>query len=325
MMFKDDGSKKKRARMAIDRIVSFLPSATELLFEFGIGDKLFGVTHQCKHPKEAAKKPQVIRSVVDSDNLSSKEIDQATCTSLSEGRDIFQIDEKNLKDASPDLIILQDTCAACAAHTGQADRAVQILDKRPELHSIDPHNVQEIIESVEKLGEILELEDKAEEIVSGLEKRIEKIKKIRMGPRLKIAAIEWMEPFFTAGHWVPEMIEIAGGQSLASRTGERSRRMTFDEISDAAPDLIILMPCGFDTKRTISEYERILMNDEKWNSLGAVKRNRVFAVDADSFFSKPSIRTIQGIEILARIINPSKTKDLKVPKGTFARIVKNRH
>ena len=220
---------------------------------------------------------------------------------------------------------MQDTCAACAAHAGQADRAVQILDKRPELHSMDPHNVQEIIQSVEMLGEILGLEGKAEEIVKGLEGRIEKIKKSRTGPRLRVVAIEWMEPFFTAGHWVPEMIEMAGGQDLTGRTGERSRRMTFDEISDAAPDLIILMPCGFDTKRTISEYERILMDDKKWNSLCAVKRDQVFAVDADSFFSKPSIRTIQGIEILARIINPSETADLKVPKGAFARIVKGKN
>ncbi|WP_299290693.1 cobalamin-binding protein [Nitrosopumilus sp.] len=308
--------------MRVNRIVSFLPSATELLFEFGIGEKLLGVTHECKYPKEAITKPQVISSIVDSENLSSKEIDKVTCTLLSEGKDIFQINEENLKKANPDLIISQETCEVCAAYTNQVNKAVQILEKKPELHSMDPHNVQEIIESVTKLGEILELENKAKEITKGLENRIEEIKKIKSDSQLKVVVIEWMEPFFTAGHWVPEMIEIVGGKNMISKTGEHSRRMDFEEISKAMPDLIILMPCGFDTKRTISEYEKILMNDEKWNSLEAVKKNQVYAVDANSFFSKPSIRTIEGIEILAKIMNPSKTENLKVSEESFSRIIK---
>ena len=308
--------------MTINRIVSFLPSATELLYEFGVNDKLFGVTHECKYPEDAIKKPQVISSVVDSDNLSSKEIDKVTCTLLSEGKDIFQVNEENLKNANPDLIISQETCEVCAAYTNQVNKAVQILDKKPELHSMDPHNVQEIIQSVIKLGEILELEDKAEEISKKLQQRIENIKEFKTNSQTKVLAIEWMEPFFTAGHWVPEMIEIAGGQNMISKTGEHSRKMDFKEISNASPDLIILMPCGFDTHRTVSEYEKILMDDEKWNSLEAVKRNQVFAVDANSFFSKPSIRTIDGIEILAKIINPEKAEKVRVPEGSFSKIGK---
>lgn len=308
--------------MRINRIVSFLPSATELLFEFGIEEKLLGVTHECKYPKEAITKPQVISSVVDSENLSSREIDKVTCTLLSEGKDIFQINEENLKKANPDLIISQETCEVCAAYTNQVNKAVQILEKKPELHSMDPHNVQEIIESVTKLGEILELENKAKEITKGLENRIKEIKKIKRDSQLKVVAIEWMEPFFTAGHWVPEMIEIVGGKNMISKTGEHSRRMDFEEISKAAPDLIILMPCGFDTQRTVSEYEKILMSDKKWNSLEAVNKNQVYAVDANSFFSKPSIRTIEGIEILAKIMNAPKTENLKVSEGSFSRIIK---
>lgn len=310
--------------MSINRIVSFLPSATELLFEFGIGDKIFGVTHECKYPKEAATKPQVIGSVVDSDNLSSREIDEATCTLLSEGRDIFQVNEENLKKANPELIISQETCKVCAAYTNQINKAVQILGKRPELHSMDPHNVQEIIQSVIQLGKILGMEDKAAKITKELEKRIEKIKEIKINCELKVVAIEWMDPFFTAGHWVPEMVEIAGGKNMISKAGEHSRRMGLEEISKASPDLIILMPCGFDTLRTVSEYEEILMSDKEWNSLEAVKKNQVYAVDADSFFSKPSIRTIEGIEILAKIMNPSKTENLKVSEGSFSRIIKKR-
>ena len=205
--------------MSVDRIVSFLPSATELLFEFGIGSKIFGVTHECRYPKEAIEKPQVISSVVDSDKLSSKEIDELTSTLLSEGKDIFQINEENLKNANPDLIISQETCEVCAAYTNQVNKAVQILEKKPKLHSMNPHNVNEIIESVTRLGKILELEDKAREITQKLEKRVNKIKQLETSSKLKVIALEWMEPFFTAGHWVPEMIEIAGGQNMISKTG----------------------------------------------------------------------------------------------------------
>lgn len=306
--------------MAINRIVSFLPSATELLFELGADEKLFGVTHECKYPIEANKKPQVISSVINSDRLSSKEIDEMTCTLLAQNKDIFQLNEKNLKNAKPDLIISQETCKVCAAYTNQVNKAIQILEKKPELHSMDPHNVQEIIQSVTKLGKILELESKAEEVSKKLESKVMMIKKLKIKSSPKILAIEWIEPFFTAGHWVPEMIEIAGGQNMISRTGERSRRMQFEEIVKASPDVIILMPCGFNVNRTISEYNKILKKNEKWNSLQAVKENQVYAVDADSFFSKPSIRTIEGIEILAKIINPEETEDLRVSDNAFAKI-----
>ena len=306
--------------MSINRIVSFLPSATELLFEFEVDDKLFGVTHECKYPKEANNKPQVINSVFDSDKLSSKEIDEMTCTLMSQNKDIFQLNEENLKNAKPDLIISQETCEVCAAYTNQVNKAIQILEKKPKLHSMDPHNVEEIIQSVIELGKILELESKAEEIREKLESRIDEIKKLKINSSPKIVAIEWIEPFFTAGHWVPEMIEIAGGHNMISKTGEHSRRMEFQEVIDASPDLIILMPCGFGVNRTISEYNRVLKNNEKWNLLKAVKENQVYAVDANSFFSKPSIRTIEGIEILAKIINPTETKDLKVLDDAFTKL-----
>ncbi len=258
--------------MHIKRIVSFLPSATEVLYEFGVQDNLYGVTHECKFPQEASSKLQVINSVINSDELSSKEIDTMTCKLLNDGKDIFVLNEKNLKEAQPNLIISQETCEVCAAYTNQVNKAVQILEKKPILHSMDPHNLTETIDSVTELGKILEKEDKAKEITDLLNQRIEKIKKIENSKKLRVLAIEWIEPFFTAGHWVPEMIEAAEGINLISKIGEHSRRLDFDEIEKANPDVIILMPCGFDTQRTISEYEKILKHDEKWNELDAVKK-----------------------------------------------------
>ncbi|MDB2445768.1 cobalamin-binding protein [Nitrosopumilus sp.] len=306
--------------MPIDRIVSFLPSATELLYEFGVEEKLFGVTHECKYPENAKLKPQVISSVINSDELTSNEINTITCTLLRDGKNIFELDNKNLLDANPDLIISQETCEVCAAYTNEVKTALEILPKKPELYSMDPHNLNEIIQSVTKLGKILQKEKKALEIVHSLRQRIENIQNSKNEKIPTVLAIEWIEPFFTAGHWVPEMIELAGGINLISKIGEHSRRMDMQEVKNSDPDIIILMPCGFDTVRTLSEYDAILRNDPAWNSLTAVTNNRVFAVDANSFFSKPSIRTVEGLEILAKIIQPDKFKDLTVSDGSFSNV-----
>ena len=306
--------------MPIDRIVSFLPSATELLYEFGVEEKLFGVTHECKYPENAKLKPQVISSVINSDELTSNEINTITCTLLRDGKNIFELDNKNLLDANPDLIISQETCEVCAAYTTEVKTALEILPKKPELYSMDPHNLNEIIQSVTKLGKILQKEKKALEIVHSLRQRIENIQNSKNEKIPTVLAIEWIEPFFTAGHWVPEMIELAGGINLISKIGEHSRRMDMQEVKNSDPDIIILMPCGFDTARTLSEYDAILRNDPAWNSLTAVTNNRVFAVDANSFFSKPSIRTVEGLEILAKIIQPDKFKDLTVSDGSFSNV-----
>ena len=306
--------------MVAQRIVSFLPSATELLYEFGVDDKLFGVTHECKYPEGAKLKPQVISSVINSDDLSSNEINTITCTLLNEGKNIFELNKENLIDANPDLIISQETCEVCAAYTNQVKSALEILPNKPELYSMDPHNLKEIIQSVTKLGQILNKEKKSVEIVNSLERRIQHIQNSEKKLIPKVLAIEWIEPFFTAGHWIPQMIEFAGGINLISKTGEHSRRMDMDEVVNSKPDIIIFMPCGFDTDRTIQEYESILHNNPAWNSLQAVKNNQIYAVDANSFFSKPSIRTIDGLEILAKIIQPEKFKNLIVPDNSFSKI-----
>ncbi len=306
--------------MPIKRIVSFLPSATELLYEFGVQDNLYGVTHECKYPQEANSKPQIIESVINSEELTSKEIDTMTCQLLNDKKDIFILNEKNLVESNPDLIISQETCEVCAAYTNQVNKALQILEKKPKLYSMDPHNLNEIINSVTELGKILGKETKAKEIIDSLKKRIQNVRKLQNNKSPKVLAIEWIEPFFTAGHWIPEMIQIAGGTNMISKIGEHSRRLEFQEIIKSDPDIIIMMPCGFDTKRTILEYNSILKENKKWNSLKAVKNNQIFAVDANSFFSKPSIRTIEGLEILGKIIHPDKFNDLHVSKGSFSHI-----
>ena len=307
--------------MAVKRIVSFLPSATELIYELGSEELLFGVTHECKYPKEAQTIPQVINSVIDSEKLSSNEINTQTCQLLTEGKEIFILDEKILKEANPDLIITQKTCEVCAAFTSQVDKAIQILPKKPTIYSMDPHNLEEILTSVIEIGGILDKTKRSKEIRLELEKRINHVKEFLNQKKPRILAIEWIEPFFTAGHWIPEMIEFAGGINMISKKGEHSRKMNIEEIVESDPEIIILMPCGFGTKRTIEEYNKFLKNNSKWNNLRAVKNKKIFAVDANSFFSKPSIRTITGLEILAKIIHPERFEDLSVPNDSFSNVI----
>ena len=303
--------------MTKKRIVSFLPSATELIYELGVQDLLVGVTHECKFPKEAQKKPQVINSKINSEKLSSNEINSQTCQFLKEGKDIFILNEKELKKADPDLIISQNTCEVCAPFSNQVNKAIQILSKKPLIYSIDPHTLEEILTTVTKLGKILGKTEKAKEIRLDIEERISFIKKNSRGLKPNVLAIEWINPFFTAGHWIPEMIELAGGNNMISKKGEHSRLMSIEEISKSDPEIIILMPCGFDTKRTIEEYNNSLKNNLDWNDLRAVKNKKVFAVNANSFFSKPSIRTITGLEILVKIIQPENFAHLRIPQDSI--------
>ena len=302
------------------RIVTFLPSATELIYSLGAEDKLFGVTHECNYPSDAKTKPRVISSVFDPATISSKQIDDKICQLMTEGREIYNLNKENLLDAKPDLIISQDICEVCSAHTEHVKMAMDLLEKKPDVYTMDPHDISEILASIKEIARKIGKEKEGNELVGSLTKRLEFVKSKTFEERPKVVAIEWMDPFFTSGHWIPEMIEIAGGKNLISSEKMPSRKMKLEEIKDANPDIIVIMPCGFDIKRTIAEYNNILANNSDWNELKAVKENNVYAVDANSYFSKPSLRTITGIEVLASIIHQDIFCDLQLPENSFAKI-----
>lgn len=306
--------------MDIQRIVSFFPSATELLYELGVGNKVYGVTHECLYPEDAKSKPRVISSVFNPDIMTSKEIDDKIVELVKNGKEIYKLDEEKLKEAKPDLIISQDTCEVCSAYSNHVAKALNLLDKKPEIHPLDPHDIDGILDSIKGVSKKIGKEEKGNEIIQSLKSRIKVIQSKNFKTNPKVLALEWLEPFFTSGHWVPEMIEIAGGKNEISSKGEQSRKMSFEEMEQSDPDLIILMPCGFHTKRTILEYEKILLNNPRWKNLRAVKEQNVFAVDANSYFSKPSLRTITGIEILAKIIHPEVFVNEKNSEESFKQI-----
>ena len=307
--------------MSTVRIVSFLPSATELVYELDAGDNLVGVTHECLYPEQARTKLRIISSVFDPENMTSKQIDDKISEFVRERKDIFTVNEENLKRANPDLIIAQGTCAVCSAYTNEVNKALEILQQRPQVEVLDPHNIDDILESVRIIARKIGKEEKGEKILETLKSRIDFIKSKNLKTKPRVLCIEWIEPFFTSGHWIPQMVEIAGGTNCISIVGEHSRKMTLDEVEDTDPDIIVIMPCGFDTKRTVSECVTTLQSNPRWKNIRAVKNNQVFAVDANSYFSKPSIRTITGIEILARIIHPEEFSNMRLPENSFKRII----
>jgi iron complex transport system substrate-binding protein len=301
------------------KIVSFLPSATEILYELGVQDQIKAVTHECNYPVQAKSKPRVIHIPFDPNKMSSQEIDKKVVNLVQTGQDIYILDEQILKNANPDVIISQGICEVCSPYTREINRAVTLLGEKLKIITLDPKNLDDILQNVNELGVLVKKQDKAKNIVAKLQKRIDYIKNTQMLSKPKVLCIEWLDPLYTAGHWVPQMIEIAGGINGISSTGEKSRRMEVDEIVKFDPDIIILMPCGFDLIRTIIEYEKLLEN-EKWRKLRAVIQGQVYAVNANEYFSKPGPRTVTGLEILAKIIHPDTFPDIKIPEQSIQRI-----
>ena len=301
------------------KIVSFLPSATEILYELGAGDQVLAVTHECNYPVQAKTKPKVIHASFNPEKMSSHEIDNKVVQLVKTGQDIYILDEQVLKNADPDLIVAQGICEVCSPYTREINRAVTLLGGRPEVIILDPKNLDDILQNIIQIGDKVSKQENAKNFVTKLQKRIDIIRETPKISRPKVLCIEWLDPLYTAGHWVPQMVEIAGGINGISSTGEKSRRMEVDEIAKFDPDIIILMPCGFDLLRTIIEYEKLLEN-ENWRNLKAVEQGQVYAVNANEYFSKPGPRTVTGLEILAKIIHPDTFLDLKTPEQSIQRI-----
>jgi iron complex transport system substrate-binding protein len=313
-----------------ERIVSFLPSSTEILYEIGAGSQIVGVTHECVYPNDAKLKPRVINCSFDASKMNSKEIDQKIIELVRSHRDIYVIDDQILREAKPDLIIAQGVCEICAPFAKEINRAASILNYNPDILILDPHDLDDILTSIMDIAERVDRVTEGRNLVVSLQKRIDNVRmrvgqrrigrgEVRNSNKPKVLCIEWIDPFFTAGHWIPQMVEIAGGiNGLSSRAQPSHRMHDINEIIKFNPDKIILLPCGFDIDRTIREAKRLETND-KWKSLQCVQKNEVYAVNAGAYFSKPGPRTITGLEVLAKIINPEVFEDIQVPTDSFTK------
>jgi iron complex transport system substrate-binding protein len=283
------------------RICSLLPGATEIVYLLGLGDQIVGVTHECDYPHEARQKPVVVQSAIDPQRMSSAEIDQKV-GELQAGTGLYRIDEVAFLDAAPDIILTQGLCDVCALDYNDVVKAAARLSRAPAIVSLNPHSLNDVLDDIVRVGAATGRETGADRVAHELRARIEQIGYREPGYRPRVVCLEWFEPLYVAGHWVPEMVALAGGRDVLGRAGEPSFKVEWQNVVDARPDVLLLMPCGFDTRRAVKESEP-LRALPGWDELPAVKRENVYAFNGSAYFSRPGPRLVNGLEILSRILH----------------------
>ena len=290
-------------KLASLKIVSLLPSATEIIDCLGLSNALVGRSHECDYPPSIPDLPVCTAARLDSDNKSSQ-IDKDVQTLLQEAVSIYQIKIDVIEQLQPTHIITQDQCDVCAVNFGEVQKAIAELTKsNPQIISLQPNLLKEVWQDIKRVAETLGVE--SEPVLNKLQDRIDaiilKVKDINQKPT--VVALEWTEPLMGGGNWIPELIEIAGGKPLLGVKGEHSPYLSWENLTEADPDIIVVMPCGFDLERTEQE-SKVLMENPNWSNLKAVKNGKVFIVDGNAYFNRPSQRLVDSAEILAEILHP---------------------
>lgn len=285
------------------RICSLLPSATEICYALGLGDDVVGVSHECDYPAEAARKPRVIRTVIDQGRQASAEIHDAVRASVEQGTSLYLIDEPLLRDLAPDLILTQKLCEVCAITDRRLAQVLAGLPSRPEIISFHPHSLEEMLAEIRLLGLRTGCAREADRLISAFRARLANVRPaVKTRPR--VFCLEWLDPLMAAGHWVPEMVGLAGGEEVLGRAGEPSRIVTPDEVVAARPEVLVVMPCGFPVERTRKELVA-LTRQPWWSRLPAVAAGRVHVVDGPAYFNRCRPRAVEGIELLAGLLQPA--------------------
>ena len=289
------------------RIVSLLPSATEIVFALGLGDQLDGVTYECDYPAEARSKPIVSDTALPQHRpLAPGEVDRLVGGFMDRRESIYTLDRELIQQIQPDLILTQDLCRVCAVPSGQVEDALAELGCSSQVVSLDPKSMEEVLETLVTVGRATGTEERARELVDGLRDRVERVRRaaVRL-PSIRTLCLEWSEPPFVGGHWIPSMVEIAGGTNLlgSGEAGEPSRRVTWPEVAIAMPEVIMFMPCGYYLEEAETELESLVQLPYLAET-PAARGDAVFAVDASSYFSRPGPRIVDGLEILAWAVHP---------------------
>ena len=290
------------------RIVSLLPSATEIVCALGLTDDLVGVSHDCDYPPAIAGK-RVLSDALVSAAMPSPQIDAAIRGHIHTGKSVYHLDGAHLAALRPDLILTQELCQVCAPSFTDVRRAARVLEGRTRIVSLEPHGVDDILDTILEVGRLTDLDAVAGDVVARLRVRIDRVRGLpALQPRPRVLCLEWLDPMFVAGHWVPEMVEMAGGVDGVGRPRKDSYVIEWPEVVDAAPDVIAVMPCGFDIARTRDEIH-LLTRRPGWADIPAVQNGRVYLTDGTAFFSRPGPRIVRGLEILAEV--------LRAPAGPF--------
>jgi iron complex transport system substrate-binding protein len=303
------------------RIVSLLPSATEIVCAIGLGDELVGVTHECDYPPEVAGKPVMTRSVRGLTSSTSRDIHRLVTASVHGGSSLYALDEAALAAAQPDLILTQELCRVCAVSYREVNEVARAIDADITVVSLEPTSIEGILNTITTIGAMTESEDAAIDLVESLRERLgavgEKVQARRDagGRSPRVVALEWLDPPFASGHWVPEQIRHAGGWEILGSAGEASVQTSWDAVAEVDPEMLLLMPCGFHLQETVEEWART-RRPPGYADLTAVRRGQVFALDGSAYFSRPGPRVFDGIELLAEIFDPDAFVDV-APIGSW--------
>ena len=291
----------------MSRIVSFLPSATEMACALGLADSIVGITHECDYPPEIKSKPVVVRNVLPIEKMSQSEIDRAVADRIREGQSLYEIDEQLLRELAPDLILTQNLCQVCAPSGNEVSQVLKALPKAPQILWLTPQSLSEIFDNVRDLGAATDRTAEAEALVDDCKRRLDSLRAqtSTVGYRPRVFCMEWLDPVYASGHWVPELVKIAGGVDELGRERGESVRISWDEIAAWAPEVLVIMPCGFNLEQTMKQVWSVFgYRSSPFFDLPAVRNNRVYAVDANSFFARPGPRVVEGAELLAQLIHP---------------------
>ena len=296
------------------RICSLLPSGTEILYSLGLGDQVVAVTHECDYPPETAAKPRITEDLIEQGRMTSVEIDHHVSSNIGRHGTIYRLKQDLLETLEPDLIVTQELCEVCAVSYKEVQHAARVLEGRTRIVSLEPTTLNEMLETILLVGELTGRKDAALEKVQELNARLRRVReRVRDRERPRVYAMEWLDPPFSAGHWVPEMVEIAGGHEVLGKAGLKSERITPERILEAQPEIIVLMPCGFSLERTVEEYRRTRFLPG-WSG-------QLYAVDGSSYFNRSGPRLIDGVEILSEIFHPERRENrLNEPNRNFERL-----
>lgn len=287
------------------RIVSLLPSTTEIVCALGLEDALVGITHECDYPPTVADKPRLTASRISQETMSSAEIDHAVRSQLEGHGSIYDLDEVRLRELNPDLILTQELCDVCAVSYQTVERAARMFTADVRVVSLEPNTISDIFENIRMVGELTGRNSEAGKLVDDLNSRLERIRErtVQIDNRPRTLMLEWLEPAFAPGHWVPEQVASAGGDQGFGRAGRPSTTTTAEEIRAYAPEVIVLIPCGYYKEDILRQLPNANL-PAGWADLPAVRNGEVWATDATSYFSRPGPRVVDGVEILARILHP---------------------
>jgi len=271
----------------------------------GLGDQLVGITHECDYPSEVEGKPVVVRNVLPIEQMSQPEIDAAVAQRMRDGLSLYQVDEKLLQELAPDIIMTQDLCQVCAPSGNEVTEALNLLPKKPQILWLTPKSLEEIFDNLRELGGATGRLKEAEKLIAAGRVRFEKLASAtrNLSHRPRVFCMEWLDPVYCSGHWMPEMVEIAGGVDALSCKGADSVRIPWDDVLEWAPEVLIITPCGFNLEKVIEQSQQ-LTDYSGWSELPAVHEGRVYAVDANSYFARPGPRVVEGTELLAHLIHP---------------------